>query len=109
MAEGNHTVVAEFVFLGLTDNLKLQVLLFTVFLLVCPLTLVGNLGVAVLIQLHSKLHTPRDSFISSLFFLGANASCSTIIIPGTLVTFLADTKIISHTAHPAPLFCSALQ
>ncbi|XP_010305051.1 olfactory receptor 5J3-like [Balearica regulorum gibbericeps] len=102
MAEGNHTVVTEFILLGFTDNMKLQVLLFVTFLLIYLLTLVGNLGMIVLIWIDSKLHTPMYFFISSLSFL--DVSYSTIIIPSTLLTFVAETKVISYTACTAQLF-----
>ncbi|CAM9815228.1 unnamed protein product [Bubo scandiacus] len=102
MAERNHTVVTEFILLGFTDNLKLQVLLFMVFLLIYLLTLVGNLGMIVLIRIDPKLHTPMYFFISSLSFL--DVSYSTIIIPSTLMTFVAETKVISYTACTAQLF-----
>ncbi|KAM6327607.1 olfactory receptor 5AP2-like [Podargus strigoides] len=102
MTKGNHTVVTEFILLGFTDNLKLQVLLFMVFLLIYLLTLVGNLGMIVLIRFNSKLHSPMYFFISSLSFL--DVSYSTIIIPSTLMTFMAEMKVISYTACTAQLF-----
>ncbi|KAM6256777.1 olfactory receptor 5AR1-like [Porphyrio hochstetteri] len=102
MAEGNHTVVTEFILLGFTDNLKLQVYLFMVFLLIYLLTVVGNLGMIVLIWIESKFHTPMYFFISSLAFL--DVSYSTIIIPSTLMTLVAETKVISYTACTAQLF-----
>lgn len=102
MAEGNHTVVTKFILLGFTDNLKLQVLLFTVFLLIYLLTVVGNLGLIVLIQINSQLHTPMYFFISNLSFL--DVSYSTIIIPSTLMTLVAETKVISYTTCTAQLF-----
>ena len=102
MADGNHTVLTEFILLGFTDNPKLQVLLFMVFLLIYLLTLVGNLGMIVLIRIDSKLHTPMYFFISSLSFL--DVSYSTTFIPSTLMTFVAETEVISYTACRAQLF-----
>ncbi|XP_041883947.1 ubiquitin carboxyl-terminal hydrolase 17-like protein B [Corvus kubaryi] len=102
VAEGNHTVVTEFVFLGLTDNLKLQVLLFTVFLLIYLLTLVGNLGMTVLIQLDSKLHTPMYFFSSSLFFL--DICYLSVIIPTILENLMVGTVSISKTRCAMQMF-----
>ncbi|XP_067151564.1 olfactory receptor 5J3-like [Apteryx mantelli] len=102
MVEGNHTVVTEFILLGFTDSLRLQVLLFMVFLLIYLFTVAGNLGMIVLIQINSRLHTPMYFFISSLSFL--DVSYSTIIIPSTLMTFVAETKTISYTACASQLF-----
>ncbi|XP_025903176.1 olfactory receptor 1019-like [Nothoprocta perdicaria] len=102
MEEGNHTVVMEFILLGFTDNLGFQVLLFMVFLVIYLFTLVGNLGMIVLIRINSRLHTPMYFFISSLSFL--DASYSTIIIPSTLMTFVAETTVISYRACASQLF-----
>ncbi|XP_019149377.2 uncharacterized protein LOC104697833 [Corvus cornix cornix] len=102
VAEGNHTVVTEFVFLGLTDKLKLQVLLFTVFLLIYLLTLVGNLGMTVLIQLDSKLHTPMYFFSSSLFFL--DICYLSVIIPTILENLMVGTVSISKTRCAMQMF-----
>ena len=54
----NSTVVTEFALAGITDDPQLQIPLFLVFTLIYLLTLVGNLGVIMLILLDSSLHTP---------------------------------------------------
>ncbi|CAM9858446.1 unnamed protein product [Bubo scandiacus] len=107
MAERNHTVVTEFILLGFTDNLKLQVLLFMVFLLIYLLTLVGNLGMIVLIRIDPKLHTPMYFFISSLSFL--DLSCLdicylSVIVPKMLENLMVGTIGISRTGCAVQMF-----
>ncbi|NWT81861.1 O10C1 protein, partial [Lanius ludovicianus] len=109
VAEGNHTVVTEFVFLGFTNNLKLQLLLFTVFLLICLLALVGNLGMAVLIQLiafiinsDNTLHTPMYFFLTQLSCL--DICYLSVIIPTILENLMVGTVSISKTRCAMQMF-----
>uniref|UniRef100_A0A8B9BUR2 Olfactory receptor n=1 Tax=Anser brachyrhynchus TaxID=132585 RepID=A0A8B9BUR2_9AVES len=100
--KGNHTVVTKFFLLGFTDNLKLQVLLFTVFLLIYLLTLVGNLGLIVLIQINSKLHTPMYFFISNLSFL--DIWYVSVTLPKLLFGFWSQNKTISFSSCMTQLY-----
>jgi olfactory receptor len=51
MANSNHSVVSEFILSGLTNNPELQVILFGVFLVIYLGSVMGNLGLIVLIQI----------------------------------------------------------
>ncbi|XP_044871711.1 olfactory receptor 1019-like [Mauremys mutica] len=102
MGERNHTLVTEFILLGFTDNLKLQVTLFVVFLLIYLLILMGNLTLITLIRIDSRLHTPMYFFISNLALL--DVGYSTIIIPSTLMTFAARSRVISFTGCTVQFF-----
>uniref|UniRef100_A0A8D0KQB1 Olfactory receptor n=1 Tax=Strix occidentalis caurina TaxID=311401 RepID=A0A8D0KQB1_STROC len=90
MAGGNHSSVTEFVLLGFAD---LQELLFVIFLLIYITTLVGNMGMIVLIKTNSQLHVPMYFFLSHLSFLDVCYSSS--ITPKLLLGFLAERNIIS--------------
>ncbi|XP_006133623.2 olfactory receptor 5AR1-like [Pelodiscus sinensis] len=96
MEEGNHSVVTEFIFSGLTDHPELQVPLFGVFLLIYVTTLVGNGGMIFLIRTDPRLHTPMYFFLSNLSF--CDFCYSSIISPKMLLNFLAERKSISHAA-----------
>ncbi|XP_030418492.1 olfactory receptor 1019-like [Gopherus evgoodei] len=102
MGERNHTLVTEFILLGFTGNLKLQVTLFVVFLLIYLLILTGNLTLITLIRIDSRLHTPMYFFISNLALL--DVGYSTIIISSMLMTFAARSKVISLTGCTVQLF-----
>ncbi|XP_006171611.1 olfactory receptor 5AC2-like [Tupaia chinensis] len=93
MAEGNKTLVTDFVFIGLTDQPRLQSLLFITFLTVYLITLVGNLGLMVLIWKDPHLRTPMYLFLGGLAF--ADACTSTSATPRMLVNFLDRSVTIS--------------
>lgn len=66
MEEGNQTSVAEFILLGPSQDLKIQILLFCVFLIIYFLSTFGNLLIIILIQTHSQLHAPMYFFLKNL-------------------------------------------
>lgn len=93
MLESNYTMPSEFLLVGFTDYLPLRVTLFSVFLIVYTLTVVGNMGLIILVNISSSLQTPMYFFLSNLSFL--DISYSTAITPKMLVNFLISRKIIS--------------
>ncbi|KFU94774.1 Olfactory receptor 1020, partial [Chaetura pelagica] len=96
MAEGNDTPRAEFVLLGFSEQGDVQVVLFVVFLVIYVITLLGNLGMLMLIRLDAQLHTPMYFFLSSLSFLDICYSSS--ITPRLLWDLLAERKVISYSS-----------
>ncbi|XP_049636436.1 olfactory receptor 2D3-like [Suncus etruscus] len=93
MGKGNHTSVTEFILLGLSQDPKIQVLLFCIFLVIYFLSVFGNLLIIILIQVDSRLHTPMYFFLKHLSF--ADLCFSTSIVPQMLVHFLVKKKSIS--------------
>ncbi|XP_004476143.2 olfactory receptor 8H1-like [Dasypus novemcinctus] len=89
----NMTNVANFILMGLTESEDLRQVLFMLFLLIYLITLLGNAGMIVIIQLDPQLHTPMYFFLSHLSFL--DLSYSTVITPKTLENLLTSTKHIS--------------
>uniref|UniRef100_A0A2K5LB56 Olfactory receptor n=1 Tax=Cercocebus atys TaxID=9531 RepID=A0A2K5LB56_CERAT len=89
----NQTEVTEFLLLGLSNNPDLQGVLFALFLLIYMATMVGNLGMIVLIKIDLCLHTPMYFFLSSLSFVDASYSSS--VTPKMLVNLMAENKAIS--------------
>ncbi|NXC43611.1 O1038 protein, partial [Penelope pileata] len=102
MVEANSTFASEFILLGFTSQEDLQVIFFVLFLAIYLVSLMGNLGVIVLIRIDSCLHTPMYFFLSHLSFL--DICCSSTIIPQTLLNFLVKRKVISFTRCAAQLF-----
>ncbi|XP_012791395.2 olfactory receptor 1094-like [Sorex araneus] len=90
----NGTEVTVFVLMGFTDNFAIQVLLFLLFLAIYLFTLVGNLGLVVLVIGDSRLHNPMYYFLSVLSFL--DACYSSVVTPKMLVNFLSEDKSISY-------------
>ncbi|XP_040197876.1 olfactory receptor 1019-like [Rana temporaria] len=62
----NNTQVRVFVFSGLTNNDQLIPLLFFFFLMVYLVTILGNIGLIILVFVASNLHTPMYYFLSCL-------------------------------------------
>nr|XP_010968445.1 olfactory receptor 5G3-like [Camelus bactrianus] len=90
MEDKNQTAVTEFLFLGLTDHLHLQIVLFVIFLFVCLVTLGGNLGMITLIWIDPRLHTPMYFFLNHLSFVDMFSSSS--IAPKMLCDIFVEKK-----------------
>ncbi|XP_027715731.1 olfactory receptor 1030 [Vombatus ursinus] len=96
MKRRNHTLVTEFILLGLTERPELQPILFVLFLVIYLITVGGNLGMMLVIRTDSRLHTPMYFFIASLSCL--DLCYSTNVTPKMLVNFLSEKKTISYPA-----------
>ncbi|XP_006111868.2 olfactory receptor 5J3-like [Pelodiscus sinensis] len=96
MTEGNHSMVTQFILLGLTDRQELQMPLFALLLVSYVLTLVGNLGMIVLIKVDPQLHTPMYFFLSNLSIV--DLCYSSVFTPRMLGSLLAGSKSISYSA-----------
>ncbi|KAM9767644.1 olfactory receptor 8H1-like [Dama dama] len=94
MGRRNVTHVSDFILMGLTDSVEIQLVLFTLFLLIYLITVLGNVGVILIIRLDPQLHTPMYFFLSHLSFL--DLSYSSVITPKTLDNLLNSTKNISY-------------
>ncbi|XP_012974685.1 olfactory receptor 8H1-like [Mesocricetus auratus] len=90
----NYTNHPDFILMGLTDSKKIQLVLSVLFLLIYMVTVLGNLGMILVIRLDVQLHTPMYFFLTHLSFL--DLSYSTVITPKTLENLLTSTKNISY-------------
>ena len=91
----NDTALREFIFLGLMDHPKLQSLFFLLFLVIYLATLLGNLGMMVLIRLDSHLHTPMYFFLTHLSFV--DLCYTSTAAPQMLTNLVSQKKTISFT------------
>ncbi|XP_051003055.1 olfactory receptor 5B12-like [Acomys russatus] len=98
----NISEVTEFILVGLTDAEELQVPLFIIFTLIYLTTLVGNLGMIVLILLDSRLHTPMYFFLSNLSLV--DCVYASAVTPKVIEEFLTESKIISYNACASQMF-----
>ncbi|KAM5184412.1 olfactory receptor 5W2-like [Callospermophilus lateralis] len=89
----NCSSLNEFIFLGITSNADLKVILFPVFLVVYLIILLANLGMIFLIRVNPQLHTPMYFFLSHLSF--CDLCYSTAVGPKMLVDIFAKNKSIS--------------
>ncbi|XP_045653514.1 olfactory receptor 8D2 [Ursus americanus] len=102
MATSNHSSMTEFILEGLTKCPELQLPLFLLFLGVYVVTLVGNLGLILLIAISSQLHSPMYYFLSHLSFI--DLCYSSVITPKMLVNFISEKNIISFLACMTQLY-----
>ncbi|XP_006167288.1 olfactory receptor 5H2-like [Tupaia chinensis] len=106
MEKENTTLWSEFILIGLTYQPEWKIPLFLVFLVIYLITMVGNLGLIVLIWNDPHLHIPMYLFLGNLAF--ADALMSSTVIPLMLVNFLAMSKIISLSECMTQFFSFAI-
>ncbi|XP_028717941.1 olfactory receptor 8H1-like [Peromyscus leucopus] len=95
MNSWNHTNKPDFILMGLTDSKEIQLVLSVLFLLIYLVTVLGNIGMMLIIRLDAQLHTPMYFFLTHLSFL--DLSYSTVITPKTLENLVTSNKSISFT------------
>ena len=101
MDQQNRSSLTEFILMGVTKQPELQTPLFGAFLIIYTITVVGNLGIIILTQVDSRLHTPMYFFIKHLAFI--DLGNSTVICPKMLLNFVVDQNTISYYAYATQL------
>ncbi|KAM4857018.1 olfactory receptor 7D4-like [Urocitellus parryii] len=91
----NHTVLSQFLLLGLSEDPEWQPILFGLFLSMYLVTVLGNLLIILAIFCDSHLHTPMYFFLSNLSFVDICFTSTTV--PKMLVNIQAQRKDISYT------------
>ncbi|XP_006167289.1 olfactory receptor 187-like [Tupaia chinensis] len=93
MENVNATLLTEFILTGFTYQPEWKIPLFLLFLVIYIITMVGNLGLIVLIWNDPHLHIPMYLFLGNLAFV--DTLMSSTITPKMLVNFLAKSNTIS--------------
>ncbi|XP_058383458.1 olfactory receptor 5M3 [Diceros bicornis minor] len=91
----NFTDVTEFILLRLTSHREWQVIFFIIFLVVYLITMVGNIGMIMLIKVSPQLNSPMYFFLSHLSFVDVWFSSN--VTPKMLENLLSETKTISYS------------
>ena len=102
MAPGNGSSVTQFILLGLTDQPDLQLPLFFLFLVMYMVTVMGNLGLLILIGLNSHLYTPMYFFLFNLPFI--DLCYSSLFTPKMLINVISKKNIISYMGWMTQLY-----
>ncbi|XP_049718137.1 olfactory receptor 5D18-like [Elephas maximus indicus] len=92
LSEGNKSRVT-FPLLGFSDYPELKIPLFLVFLAIYSVTILGNIGMIVIIKINPKLHIPMYFFLSHLSFV--DFCYSSIFAPNMLVNLVVEDRTIS--------------
>uniref|UniRef100_A0A8D2JD91 Olfactory receptor n=1 Tax=Sciurus vulgaris TaxID=55149 RepID=A0A8D2JD91_SCIVU len=89
----NQSSVSTFILSGFSEFPHLQAPLFLLFLSIYTVTLVGNLGIIVIIRINPKLQTPMYFFLSHLSFL--DICYSSVFTPKLLEILVVEDRTIS--------------
>ncbi|XP_007429402.1 olfactory receptor 4E2 [Python bivittatus] len=100
--EGLNQTVTHFVFLGLTSNRSLELVLLVIFFILYLLILAGNLLIIVTVTCNRCLHTPMYFFLGNLSFI--DICHSSVTMPKMLFDCLFHQKIISFGGCVTQLF-----
>ncbi|XP_003476049.1 olfactory receptor 6C1-like [Cavia porcellus] len=98
----NHSEITEFILLGLSDDPKLQAVIFVFLFITYMLSITGNLTIITLTLLDSHLQTPMYYFLRN--FSLVEISFTTVSIPKFLGTIVSGNKTISFNDCIAQLF-----
>lgn len=94
MGSKNQTDVSHFFLLGLTDDPRVEPVIFCLFLFMYMVTILGNLLIILAVSSYSYLQTPMYFFISNLSF---NDIClTTTVIPNMLLNTQTQIQSISY-------------
>ncbi|KFO19559.1 Olfactory receptor 8D4 [Fukomys damarensis] len=94
--------MTKFVLEGLTAQPELRLPLFFLFLVIYGVTIVGNLGMILIITFSSSLQSPMYFFLSNLSFL--DLFYSSVVTPTLLQNFVWEQNIISYSGCMTQLF-----
>ena len=89
----NQSSATTFILVGFSEYPQLQIPLFLLFLTIYSVTLIGNLGILVVIKINPKLHTPMYFFLSHLSFL--DICYSSVFTPKLLQLLVMEDRTIS--------------
>ncbi|XP_005539625.3 olfactory receptor 13G1 [Macaca fascicularis] len=98
----NHSMVTEFIILGLTKKPELQGIIFLFFLIIYLAAFLGNMLIIIAIISNNTLHTPMYIFLLTLAVV--DIICTTSIIPKMLGTTLTSENTISYAGCMSQLF-----
>ncbi|XP_072281404.1 olfactory receptor 5AP2-like [Pyxicephalus adspersus] len=93
MAKINQTAVSEFILVGLSENPKLQSIIFVILLWIYMISVLGNLSLIIAFRFSPSLQTPMYFFLANFSFLDIWYISSTV--PKMLSSLLSGNKIIS--------------
>uniref|UniRef100_A0A452QJZ7 G-protein coupled receptors family 1 profile domain-containing protein n=1 Tax=Ursus americanus TaxID=9643 RepID=A0A452QJZ7_URSAM len=102
METDNDTRISEFLLLGLSEDPKLQPLLFGLFLSMYLITVFGNLLIILAVSSDSHLHTPMYFFLANLSFVDICFTSTTV--PKMLWNIQTQSKLITYEGCIAQIY-----
>ncbi|XP_005372322.1 olfactory receptor 6C3-like [Microtus ochrogaster] len=98
----NHSMITEFVLLGISDDPELQVVIFFFLFIAYILSVCGNLTIITLTLFDSRLKTPMYFFLQNFSFL--EIMFTSVSVPRFLWSIITKVKSISYNSCLAQLF-----
>ena len=89
----NQIAEVTFILLGFSEYHELRTPLVLLFLTIYSVTVLGNLGMILIIKINSKLHIPMYYFLRYLSFV--DLCYSTVVTPKLLENFIVEDRTIS--------------
>ena len=102
MAPGNGSFVTQFILMGLTDQPDLQLHFSFQCLGMYMVSVMGNLGLIILIRLNLHRHTIMYFFLFNLSFI--DFCCSSVFTPRMMINFTSKKNIISYVGCMTQLY-----
>ncbi|XP_008541260.2 olfactory receptor 1A1-like [Equus przewalskii] len=93
MKEDNQSSNMDFILLGVSGHQEQEDFFFILFLLIYPITLIGNLVIILAIHSDIRLHNPMYFFLANLSFV--DIFFSSVTLPKMLANHILGTKVIS--------------
>ncbi|XP_049636695.1 olfactory receptor 5D18-like [Suncus etruscus] len=100
--ENQSTEAATFTLLGFSEFPELEVPLFLLFFTTYVITVLGNLGMILIIKINPKLHTPMYYFLSHLSFV--DFCYATVVTPKLLENLIVENRTITFAGCIAQFF-----
>nr|XP_003423151.2 olfactory receptor 4F3/4F16/4F29-like [Loxodonta africana] len=104
MDGANHSVVSEFVFLGLSNSWEIQLVLFVFFSMFYVASMMGNSLIMLTVTSDPHLHSPMYFLLTNLSFI--DLGVSSVISPKMIYDLFRKHKVISFGGCIAQIFFS---
>ncbi|XP_072481787.1 olfactory receptor 4F3/4F16/4F29-like [Notamacropus eugenii] len=102
MSRANHTVVSEFVFLGLSNSWYIQLFLFVLSSVFYVASMLGNSLVIITVTTDPHLHSPMYFFLANLSFI--DLGVSSVTSPKMICDLFRKHKVISFSGCITQMF-----
>ncbi|XP_058397125.1 olfactory receptor 4F3/4F16/4F29-like [Diceros bicornis minor] len=102
MNGGNHSVVSEFVFLGLTNSWEIQLLLFVFSSTFYVASMMGNSLIMLTVTFDPHLHSPMYFLLANLSFI--DLGVSSVTSPKMIYDLFRKSKVISFSGCITQIF-----
>ncbi|XP_004609585.2 olfactory receptor 4F3/4F16/4F29-like [Sorex araneus] len=102
MDGANHSVVTEFVFLGLTNSWEIQLLVFVFSSMLYMASMMGNSLIMITVTLDSHLHSPMYFLLANLSFI--DLGVSSVTSPKMIYDLFRKRKVISFSGCITQIF-----